>query len=78
VKDDARAFLNALLAAHDNQLETRSEVRLVIESYPMPWKRKRFLLRDKWSDRGWWNYGVTWASGWLTPEGIAAAREEVE
>lgn len=30
-------------------------------------KRVHFLLY-KWSDRGWWNYGVTARSGWLEDE----------
>lgn len=25
---------------------------------------------DKWTQKGWWNYGVTARSGWWTPEGI--------
>lgn len=33
----------------------------------IPEKRATFLL-DKWSDRGWWDYGVSARTGWFTPE----------
>lgn len=36
-------------------------------------KRGMYLL-GKWASKGWWEYGVTLRSGWLTPEGIAAAK----
>jgi hypothetical protein len=38
----------------------------------MPEKRGLYLLQ-KWADKGWWEYGVTLRSGWLTPKGAAVA-----
>lgn len=43
-------------------------------------KRAAYVL-DKWAGKGWWEYGVSLRTGWLTPEGFAAARglaEQVE
>lgn len=37
-------------------------------------KRVEYVL-DKWCRRGWWEYGVSLRSGWLTPEGLAEVRE---
>lgn len=34
---------------------------------------KRFLfILYKWVGRGWFDYGVSLRTGWLTPEGVAA------
>jgi hypothetical protein len=30
----------------------------------------------KWTDKNWWNYGVTVRSGWLTPEGYNESIKE--
>lgn len=40
----------------------------VAESVGMPYKRARYILRDKWTGRGWYDYGISWRGGWLTPE----------
>lgn len=40
----------------------------------MHYKRARYLFRDKWADREWWDYGVSWRHGWLTPAGVDALR----
>jgi len=29
----------------------------------------------KWTDRGWWEYGVSLRTGWFTPEGIEAIQK---
>lgn len=29
---------------------------------------------DKWTRKGWWDYGVTLRSGWLTKRGFEALR----
>jgi len=44
----------------------------IAESLGMPYKRAQYILRDKWGDKkGWYEYGVSWRYGWLTPEGWA-------
>ena len=40
----------------------------------IPWKRIRYILRDKWSGKDWWSYGVHWSRGWLTPKGVEALK----
>ena len=37
-------------------------------------KRTEYLL-GKWTDRDWWEYGVTVRTGWLTEKGCKAADE---
>lgn len=37
---------------------------------PVPEKRLWYWL-GKWSDRNWWDYGVSLRSGWFTDEGKA-------
>lgn len=39
-------------------------------------KRTLYLLA-KWSDRGWWEYGVSLRGGWLTSEGHVKLAEMV-
>lgn len=45
----------------------------------MPYKRVLFLL-EKWTDKGWYDYGVSLDLGWLTEEGrkVASALEGAE
>ncbi len=35
-------------------------------------QKQEYGYLDKWSDRHWWEYGVSLRSGWLTPEGRLA------
>lgn len=42
--------------------------------YPMNEKRKAYLC-EKWTARGWYDYGVTARSGWLTADGKEIARQ---
>lgn len=37
-----------------------------------PPNRVLYVL-EKWYRKGWWDYGVSLRSGWLTPDGKAAA-----
>lgn len=43
--------------------------RSIIERIGMNPKRAMRLL-DKWSDRGWYDFGVSLDLGWMTPEGL--------
>jgi hypothetical protein len=31
-------------------------------------------ILEKWTEKGWWDYGVSVRSGWITYEGICAAK----
>lgn len=44
------------------------------ETFDMNYKRAWYLL-DKWSRKGWYEYGVTLDLGWLTNEGKKKAQE---
>lgn len=39
-------------------------------------KRLGYIL-GKWSDKGWYEYGVNVALGWLTPSGAVALQEAI-
>ena len=39
------------------------------ETFPLHYKRAWYLF-DKWSDKGWYDYGVTLDLGWITPQGM--------
>ena len=60
IKDDEK-FLRQSVVAKEPFM-TRAE------EYGIPHKRVMYLLY-KWTDRGWWDYGVSVTSGWLTDEG---------
>lgn len=68
MKEDERHFLL--------DLYTRAKPRDLINSsdFYMNHKRAWYLL-DKWSNKGWYDYGVTLDLGWLTSKGIAKAEE---
>ena len=38
---------------------------VVAERLGMEWNRAEYIL-EKWSRRGWWEWGVSIRSGWLT------------
>ena len=47
------------------------------EGFPMNYKRAWYLL-EKWSGKGWYNYGVTLDLGWLEEEGAVVAERLIE
>lgn len=40
----------------------------------IPINRVVYILK-KWSNKDWWNYGVSLRTGWLTKKGLAKAEE---
>jgi hypothetical protein len=44
------------------------------ENFDMHYKRAWYLL-DKWTRKGWYDYGVTLDLGWLTEKGKEKARQ---
>ena len=32
--------------------------------------KRHYYILEKWSGKGYWNYGITLRSGWLEPEGF--------
>ena len=46
-------------------------VREIINEPDFPFHHKRaWFLLEKWSDNGWYDYGVTLDLDWLTDEGV--------
>lgn len=71
MKDDERALL-ALLA--DDAARAGRFADEVGGGIGIHHKRVNYILL-KWADRGWWDYGVSARTGWLTREGRKAAQE---
>ena len=44
--------------------------KVVAADLGMHEKRLQYILL-KWTDKGWWDYGVSARTGWLTDKGIA-------
>lgn len=38
-------------------------------------KKQEYSYLSKWSRKGWWDYGVSLRSGWLTDEGREALQK---
>lgn len=76
MKDDERRLLLAAAAADVRWRELRQHrfIDALAEGLGIHPKRGLYLA-GKWSDKGWWEYGVTLRSGWLTAAGKAKAAE---
>ena len=46
-------------------------VREVVGNLGMAPKRAAYIC-EKWTNKGWYDYGVNVLAGWLTPGGMAA------
>jgi len=74
VKADEKALLIGVASIELDEQGKRKE---------LPWdvaprlgihpKRAQYLYQ-KWTDKGWFNYGVSARTGWLEPEGLAEAK----
>lgn len=71
MKPDERALLEDLGRRADLPHDQRY-VREMVAERGMNEKRACYIC-FKWTDKGWYDYGVNVLSGWLTPEGRAAA-----
>ncbi len=38
-------------------------------------EKRAMAMLDKWDRKGWWEYGVSLRSGWLTAKGLVALTE---
>lgn len=79
MKADERKFLADVFKYRlIGGLEHKSPRVLINEpSFTMHYKRAWYLL-EKWTDKGWYDYGVTEDLGWLTEEGKKQARSLLE
>lgn len=69
MKPDEREFLDALRKRGPNKVKPFAFE--IAESLGMNYKRAQYLYL-KWSERGWWDYGVSARTGWLTEAGMEA------
>lgn len=70
MKDDERNLLRELTQVQE--AGNRHPVRRTIDTVICK-KRLHYVL-NKWTDKGWWEYGTALTSGWLTEAGLAAGR----
>ena len=73
MKSDERVFLIEFYEArnfqpYDSEGAITARELINTPGFPLHYKRAWYLL-EKWSDKGWYDYGVTLDLGWLTPEG---------
>lgn len=73
MKPDEKAFLLKLAAERPMQTMGKFATDVAAE-IGMHVKRAEYLLQ-KWTDKGWFNYGVSARSGWLTEAGFAFAKQ---
>lgn len=78
VKDDEKKLM-MLLVYRENSLKFISDDILktacqIAEKILMPQKRLIHIL-NKWSECGFWEYGVSVESGWVTGLGLSKANE---
>lgn len=71
VRDDEKRFL-VMIADKPDGVSVRNLIQS--EDFPIHHKRAWYLL-EKWSDRGWYDYGVNLELGWLWDEGKAQAEK---
>ena len=65
---------NTLFAAFVQRTNPRHELLHLSQDQSMPYKRARYLVRDKWVNKGWVDYGVSWRCAFL----LSGGKEEAE
>jgi len=73
IKKDEQWFFNLVkkrvgVAGGIGRLTDAREI-INTPKFPIHYKRAWYLL-EKWTCRGWYEYGVTLDLGWMTPEGM--------
>jgi hypothetical protein len=79
MKPDEEALLLAIYEQFiayiaSNRTVEMPRVRQIVLDSRVNHKRAYYLL-DKWVNKGWYEYGVSIAAGWLTKEGYFKAAE---
>lgn len=60
---------DTLFAAFVQRTNPRHELLCLSQDQNMPYKRTRYLVRDKWVNKGWVDYGVSWRCAFLLSGG---------
>jgi len=68
MKQDEKLLLKALLEIPDDARYPYKFARDLGLELGLHWKRTAYLC-EKWTRKGWWEYGVSVDLGWFTPEG---------
>ena len=69
-KEDEIDMMRFLVEAEASKGRTSS----LLLNYVSDSKRKHYILK-KWTEKRWWDYGVSMRSGWPTDEGMEAIKE---
>ncbi len=72
MKDDEKALMAALLKRHETKSPPRAD--LLFDPLGINCKRGYYIL-EKFDKKGWWMYGVSLRTGYLTEAGLAKAKE---
>lgn len=76
MKDDEKRFLKLMQARCNLEGMRREFPRAIIAAKNSPVSRKRAAyILEKWLGKGWYNYGVSLDTGWMTREGMAVRFE---
>ena len=73
MRNDEKEFLQ-MLKKRTQEDPNSPHVRQLILDMGMSEKRGSYLC-EKWTNRGWYDYGVNVLAGWLTGEGQLKAGE---
>jgi len=79
MKEDEKKFLIDLYLSSidDNGLITGKKLYpgdiMHLQDFNIPYKRVLYIL-EKWTDKGWYEYGCSLIYGWLTAKGNDVAK----
>ena len=68
LKEDEIYFWNLIKKELSTSEKTVQDI-INGKDFSMHYKRVWYLL-EKWSQKGWYDYGVSIDLGWITPEGL--------
>jgi hypothetical protein len=74
MKPDEATFLLKLYEMQPNQCARGVFATEVASTLGIHHKRATYLLL-KWTEKGWWEYGVSPRSGWFTPLGLSVGKD---
>lgn len=72
VKMDERRLLGVMLY-NNRKPGLLGTTWQLAEDLGIPYKRARYIVRDKWGGRCWVEWGVSWRCAWLEPAGVEVA-----
>lgn len=70
-KMDERRLIEAMMYGRTRSGSLGTAWQLA-DDLGIPYKRARYIIRDKWLSRGWVDYGVSWRCATLEDAGVSA------